>query len=80
MDKQIFVGFNCFKIYSKVHIRIWNVIWRVSIWSNLPKSHGEDIQFLRYEIGQEYKTYEQFSFNSLSGIMTSLTQRYMKSF
>jgi len=33
---------------------------RVSMWSTLPKSHGEDIQFLEYQPGQYYKPHYDF--------------------
>jgi len=33
---------------------------RVSVWSELPVKNGEDVQVLRYEVGQEYKTHYDF--------------------
>jgi len=33
---------------------------RVSQWTSLPKDHGEDVQVLRYEAGQQYKPHVDY--------------------
>jgi len=35
---------------------------RVSMWSGVPRNHGEDIQFLEYKPGQYYKPHFDFFF------------------
>lgn len=36
---------------------------RMASWSQIPVSHGEPIQVLRYEIGQEYQAHYDYFFH-----------------
>jgi hypothetical protein len=36
---------------------------RIASWSQIPVSHGEPIQVLRYEIGQEYQAHYDYFFH-----------------
>ena len=36
---------------------------RIASWSQIPVSHGEPIQVLRYEIGQEYQPHYDYFFH-----------------
>ena len=36
---------------------------RIAVWSQIPEEHGEAIQVLRYEIGQEYRAHFDYFFH-----------------
>ena len=36
---------------------------RIAAWSQIPATHGEPIQVLRYQIGQEYQSHFDYFFH-----------------
>ena len=42
---------------------IKNIERRIASWSQIPESHGEPIQVLRYKPGEEYRAHYDYFFH-----------------
>ena len=43
---------------------IQNIERRIASWSQIPESHGEPIQVLRYKPGEEYRSHYDYFFHN----------------
>lgn len=57
----------CTACHRSIHVGMNKMITkleqRIASWSQIPVSHGEPIQVLRYEIGQEYQPHYDYFFH-----------------
>ena len=44
---------------------------RIAAWSQIPATHGEPIQVLRYQIGQEYQSHFDYFFHEGGTVQTN---------
>lgn len=61
-EKNVNVGC-CRSLHDGMNKMIERLEQRIASWSQIPVSHGEPIQVLRYEIGQEYQAHYDYFFH-----------------
>ncbi len=53
----------CLNDFSGMNAMIQNIERRIASWSQIPESHGEPIQVLRYKPGEEYRAHYDYFFH-----------------
>ena len=54
---------------------IQNIERRIASWSQIPESHGEPIQVLRYKPGEEYRAHYDYFFHDAGKLNNRVARR-----